>query len=330
MPTSSIDGNDAAAIQAAQEGVAVCDRSHWGRIRLTEEDRIRYLHNQSTNDFQRLKPGLGCDTVIVTSTARTIDLVTAYVLEDAVLLLVSPNRRQYLMDWLDRYIFFADRVQLTDVTNQTATFSLIGPESDALLEQLGAGAIIGQPYATHQPVQVGDVEVRVAVGSGLAMPGYTLIVPAGNAATLWSNIIQAGGVPMGDRIWEQLRIEQGRPAPDQELTDDYNPLEAGLWQTISFNKGCYIGQETIARLNTYKGVKQNLWGVRLSAPVEPGSVITVGDEKVGKLTSYTDSDRGSFGLGYVRTKAGGAGLKVQVGETEGEIVDVPFLTRSPE
>jgi len=90
---------------------------------LTEEDRIRYLHNQSTNDFQRLKPGLGCDTVIVTSTARTIDLVTAYVLEDAVLLLVSPNRRQYLMDWLDRYIF-ADR-QLTDVTDQTATFSLI-------------------------------------------------------------------------------------------------------------------------------------------------------------------------------------------------------------
>lgn len=323
-------GNDSAAIQAAQEGVALCDRSHWGRIRVTEEDRIRYLHNQSTNDFQRLKPGLGCDTVIVTSTARTIDLVTAYVLEDAVLLLVSPNRRQYLMDWLDRYIFFADRVQLIDVTDETATFSLIGPESDALLEQLGAGAIIAQPYATHQPVQVGDVEVRVAVGSGLATPGYTLIVPGGNAATLWSNIVQAGAVPMGDRVWEQLRIKQGRPAPDQELTDDYNPLEAGLWQTISFNKGCYIGQETIARLNTYKGVKQNLWGVRLSAPVEPGSVITVGDEKVGKLTSYTDSDRGSFGLGYVRTKAGGAGLKVQVGETEGEIVDVPFLTRSPE
>ena len=323
-------GNDAAAIQAAREGVALCDRSHWGRIRVTDEDRIRYLHNQSTNDFQLLKPGLGCDTVIVTSTARTIDLVTAYVLEDAVLLMVSPNRRQYLMDWLDRYIFFADRVQLTDVTDQTATFSLIGPESDALLEQLGAGAIIGQPYATHQPVQVGDGEVRVAVGSGLATPGYTLIVAAGNAAALWSNIVQAGAVPMGDRVWEQLRIEQGRPAPDQELTDDYNPLEAGLWQTISFNKGCYIGQETIARLNTYKGVKQNLWGVRLNAPVEPGSVISVGDEKVGKLTSYTDSDRGSFGLGYVRTKAGGAGLKVQVGETEGEIVDVPFLTRSPE
>jgi folate-binding protein YgfZ len=214
------------------------------------------------------------------------------------------------------------------LTSETTTFSLIGPNSDGLIGKLGAGAIIGKPYATHQLLQLGDIEVRVAVGSGLAMPGYTLIVPAMNAATLWRNIVQAGAVPMGDRVWEQLRIEQGRPAPDHELTDDYNPLEAGLGHTISFDKGCYIGQETIARLNTYQGVKQHLWGIRLSAPAQPGSVITVGDEKVGKLTSYTDTEHGSFGLGYIRTKAGGVGLKVQVGESEGEIVDVPFVFQS--
>jgi len=325
MPTSSVNSNDVEAIQALQQGVALINRSHWGRIRVSDEDRIRFLHNQSTNDFQRLKTGLGCDTVFVTSTARTIDLVTAYVMEDAVLLLVSPNRRQYLLDWLDRYIFFADKVKLTDVTNESATFSLVGPGSDALLNQLGAGSIIGQLCASHQLLQLGDTEVRIAVGSGLALPGYTLIVPSMNAAVLWNNIVQAGVVPLGDRAWEQLRIEQGRPVPDQELTEDYNPLEAGLWQTISFDKGCYIGQETIARLNTYKGVKQQLWGVRLSAPAEPGSVITVGDEKVGKLTSYTDTHQGHFGLGYIRTKAGGVGLKVQVGDAKGEIVNVPFL-----
>ncbi len=131
---------------------------------------------------------------------------------------------------------------------------------------------------------------------------------------------------MGDRVWEQLRIEQGRPIPDRELTEDYNPLEAGLWQTISFSKGCYIGQETIARLNTYKGVKQQLWGIRLQAPVESGTVVMLGDEKVGKLTSFTQTNQGSFGLAYIRTKAGGVGLKVQVGEVDGEIVDVPFLS----
>ncbi|MGL4621128.1 CAF17-like 4Fe-4S cluster assembly/insertion protein YgfZ [Chroococcidiopsis sp.] len=323
-------GNDAVAMQAVRAGVAICDRSHWGIIRVTDEDRIRFLHNQSTNDFQILKPGQGCDTVFVSSTARTIDLATAYVTEDAVLLIVSPNRRQYLIDWLDRYIFFADRVQLEDVTGETAIFSLLGTKSDEILAQLDLSSIIGCAYASHQLVQLKDVAIRVAVGSGLAIPGYTLIVPADKAAIVWNHLVETGAVPLGDRVWERLRIEQGRPVPDKELTEDYNPLEAGLWQTISFNKGCYIGQETIARLNTYKGVKQHLWGIRLNAPAEPGSIITVGEEKVGILTSYTDTEEGSFGLGYIRTKAGGVGLQVKVGEATGEAVDVPFLTRSPD
>ncbi len=318
--------NDAAAIQAVREGVALYDRSHWGLLIICDDDRLRYLHNQSTNDFQQLKPGQGCDTVFVTSTARTIDLATAYVTEDAVLILVSPNRRQQLMEWLDRYIFPMDRVELKDVSSQHVTFSLIGPESDALLEKLSVEMPIGEAYASHKQITLGEIQVRVAVGNSLALPGYNLIVAASDAAKLWKTLTEAGAIPMGDRVWEQLRIEQGRPIPDRELTEDYNPLEAGLWQTISFSKGCYIGQETIARLNTYKGVKQQLWGIRLQAPVEPGTVVMLGDEKVGKLTSFTQTNQGSFGLAYIRTKAGGVGLKVQVGEVDGEIVDVPFLT----
>jgi len=323
MPTSTIDGKDAVAIQAAKEGVAVCDRSFWGRIRVADDDRIRFLHNQTTNDFQSRKPGQGCDTVMVTSTARTIDLVSAYILDDAVLLLVSPNRREFLMQWLDRYIFFADKVQLTDVTEATATFSLIGPDSNYIVEKLGARAIIGQPYGNHLLIDGG---VIVAVGSGLASPGYTLILPAGEKQKLWEQILGLGAVELSDRAWDTLRIIQGRPTPDAELTDDYNPLEVGLWQTISLNKGCYIGQETIARLNTYKGVKQHLWGIRLIAPAEVGSAIALGEEKIGKLTSYTETSDGYFGLGYIRTNAGGVGLKVQVGEVEGEIVEIPFVS----
>lgn len=322
MPISAIDGKDAAAIQAATVGVAVCDRSAWGRIRVSDDDRIRFLHNQSTNDFQRLKPGEGCDTVMVTSTARTIDLASAYILDDSVLLLVSPNRREFLLQWLDRYIFFADKVKLTDVTAETATISLIGAESHAIIEKLGAGAIIGQPSGNHILV---DDDI-IAVGSGLASPGYTIISPVSHKNKLWQQILELGAVELSDRAWDTLRILQGRPAPDLELTDDYNPLEVGLWQTISFNKGCYIGQETIARLNTYKGVKQYLWGIRLNAPAKIGDTLTIGDEKVGKLTSYTETADGYFGLAYVRSKAGGIGLKVQVGETEGEIVEIPFVS----
>jgi folate-binding protein YgfZ len=187
---------------------------------------------------------------------------------------------------------------------------------------LGAGDLIGQPYGNHILVD----GVIVAVGSGLATPGYTLILPVTNKETLWNKILSYGAGEVSDRTWEMLRILQGRPAPDAELTDDYNPLEVGLWQTISFNKGCYIGQETIARLNTYKGVKQYLWGIHLDGAAEPETIITIGEEKVGKLTSYTTTPNGHFGLGYIRSKAGGVGLKVQIGETEGEIVDIPFVS----
>jgi folate-binding protein YgfZ len=130
---------------------------------------------------------------------------------------------------------------------------------------------------------------------------------------------------LGDRLWECLRVQQGRPFPDQELTEDYNPLEAGLWYAIAFDKGCYIGQETIARLNTYKGVKQRLWGVRLDRPVAPGTPVTIDGVKVGMNTSYAAIEGENWGLAYVRTKAGGSGLRVNVGTASGELVSVPFL-----
>lgn len=320
-------GNEAAALQAAQTGVAICDRSHWGRILVSGADRIRFLHNQTTNDFNRLQSGQGCDTVFVTSTGRTIDLVTAYAIEDAVLLLVSPNRRKYLIEWMDRFIFFADKVDLKDITDSTAAFSLVGDESDALLKKFGLDEAIAQPHATHRLVNLAGIETRIATGSGLATPGYTLMVDAEQAAALWQQFTQAGAAPLGEQVWERLRIEQGRPMPDTELTEDYNPLEAGLWHTISFSKGCYIGQETIARLDTYKGVKQQLWGIRLSQPAAPGESLLAGEEKVGKLTSLMETEQGLVGLAYVRTKAGGAGLKVNVGEGEGELLDLSFLTR---
>jgi folate-binding protein YgfZ len=318
-------GNDAQAFNALQTGVAVCDRSHWGRLLVSDNDRVRFLHNQTTNDFMTLQAGQGCDTVFVTSTGRTIDLVTAYVLEDAILLLVSPNRRRYLMEWMDRFIFFADRVTLKDLTDTTATLTLIGPESTALLERLGTQAIANQPYASHTLVTLADIPTRVAIGSGLTNPGYNLIVDAHQAAPLWQTLVSAGAVPLGEQVWEQLRIEQGRPVPDHELTEEFNPLEAGLWHTISLTKGCYIGQETIARLHTYRGVKQQLWGVRLTQPVPPGTPLTTDDERVGQLTSCLITDEGILGLAYIRTKAAQAGLNVTAGDSQGELVDLPFI-----
>jgi len=321
----------AGALAAAREGVAVCDRSHWGRISVLGGDHLSFLHNQSTNDIKALQAGQGCETVFVTSTARTIDLATVYVRSEDALLLVSPSRREAILDMLDRYIFFGDAVSLNDLSENLACFSLIGPDSHKLIATLGGQDLSAEPEHSHRVLSLGGIETIVANGSGLGLPGYQLLCSEAEAAKLWqflrdSRVGDSPAPVLSDAGWEQLRIEQGRPAPDRELTETYNPLEAGLWQTISFDKGCYIGQETIARLNTYNGVKTRLWGIQLSAPVEPGSVVTLEDAKVGSLTSLVETEQGAMGLAYVRTKAGGAGLEVQVGDSSGVLTELNYVS----
>lgn len=303
--------------------VSIYDRSDWGLLQLTGSDRARFLHNQTTNNILQLQPGQSCDTVFVNSTGRTLDLATAYVLPEAIWVLVSPQRRQFLLEWMDRYIFPFDQVELKDISSNYAIFTLMGEQSKSFLTSLGLKNIPEPTANTHISLDCWDTEILLTTGSGLALPGYTLIIPQAKSQYCWQQLTQTDLEILTDSQWEKLRILQGRPIPGQELTEDYNPLEAGLWKSISFDKGCYIGQETIARLNTYQGVKQRLWGIKLAdSPVKPGTIITLEGEKVGILTSCTDN----FGLGYIRTKSGGEGLQVQVGDISGEVVSVPFLT----
>ncbi|MGK7886038.1 MAG: folate-binding protein YgfZ [Crocosphaera sp.] len=321
-------GNDSQGFKSAYNDSVICDRSHWGLLKLTGSDRLRFLHNQTTNNINSLQPGQLCDTVFVNSTGRTLDLVTAYVTEDSVILLVSPNRQKFLYDWMDRYIFPMDKVEISDISDKNAVFTIIGQEATTKLNQWDIinNSINELSQNKHNFITMNDEKIFIGYGTGLKLPGYTLIVPESQAKTVWETIINLGITPIGNLVWEQLRIKQGRPYPDKELTEDYNPLETGLWSTISFDKGCYIGQETIARLNTYQGVKQRLWGVKLNQAVEAGNNVIVDDKKVGILTSSIQIEDEYIGLAYVKTKAGGEGLNVTIGDTTGQLMSVPFLT----
>lgn len=309
--------------------LTVFDRSHWSRIRLTGADRVRFLHNQTTNQIEQLTAGQGCSTVFVTSTGRTIDLATVYAFPEALLLVASPGMAQTLYDWMDRYIFFSDQVSLSDESDQTFLFTVLGEGADDVAGQLGAADLVGQPEFSHQPLPAADgLTAHIAVGSDLAIAGYTVWGPKASAEAVWQALINAGASPGTADQWETLRIQQGRPLPGQELTDEDNPLEAGLWQSVSFEKGCYIGQETIARLNTYQGVKKRLWGITLTAPVAAGATITHDGAKIGRLTSVTETKSGVLGLGYLRTKAGGEGLVVDVDDVAGKAIALPFVRHS--
>ncbi|MGB3769206.1 MAG: glycine cleavage T C-terminal barrel domain-containing protein [Phormidesmis sp.] len=318
------------------------NRSNWGHILLTGADRVRFLHNQTTQNIEQLSENQGAHTVFVTSTGRTIDLTTVYAQADALHVVTSPEMAKPLYDWMDRYIFFSDKVTLADQSEQAFMFTLVGAGSDEIARQIGAEDLIDKAEFTHQQISVAGIELSIAVGSDLAIAGYTLWGVGGaspeenraQAKTIQQALLAAGAKAGTAEQWEDLRIRQGRPMPGKELTEDDNPLEAGLWPTVSFEKGCYIGQETIARLNTYKGVKKRLWGLILKNAVAVGETVWLGEDKIGKVTSVTEAPASShsdstshpFALAYLRTKAGGEGLTVTVDTAEAEVVALPFVT----
>ena len=318
--------NDETAFNAAIQTTALWDGSHWGLIQLTGDDSSRFLHNQTTNNINTIQPGQGCETVFITSTGRTIDIATVLKHEKNIRIVVSPQRHQYLLQWMDRFLFPMDKVEIKDLVSEFSLFCLIGPQSNVYLEKLGVEPSQIPTPGSHCLINYANQEFCLAAGSNLSLAGYTLVVPTEIAAQLWSELVEVGAVPMGDRVWEQLRIQQGRPLADHELTEDFNPLEAGLWSMISFNKGCYIGQEIIARLNTYKGVKRQLWCLELNGLVNTPAQIMLNQQKVGILTSCSEIQGKFMGLGYIRSKFGGAGLTVTIDNTEGNVIDAPFLT----
>ncbi|TVQ58167.1 MAG: folate-binding protein [Spirulina sp. DLM2.Bin59] len=318
---------DTAATTALQSGVALIDGSAGGRLELTGADCRQFLHNQTTNAIASLQPGQGCETVFVNSTARTLDLATVLCWGERLWLTVSPGQAGPLMAWLDRYIFPMDRVTITDLSETHTLFTLVGPQATALLNRCGITTPPSPDFA-HCSAEIAGVPVQLMAGTGLDLPGYQVWVAADRAATVWSSFMAEGAVPFDEVHGETLRIIQGRPAPGAELTEQYNPLEAGLWRAISFTKGCYIGQETVARLNTYQGVKQRLWQMPLSAPVAVGTPILQGEAKVGEITSVAAIAGGAMALGYVKTKAGEAGSTVAVGDQVAKLQAAPYLSHA--
>ncbi|KAL0357162.1 UNVERIFIED_CONTAM: putative transferase, chloroplastic [Sesamum calycinum] len=142
--TADTYGNDDEAVDAVDNGVA------W-------EDRIQFLHNQTTANFECLDEGQGCDTVFVTPTARTIDISHAWVMKNAIVLVVSPMTCGSIIEMLKKYIFFADKVEIQDITKQTSMFALLGPKSSKIMEDLNLGDLVGQPYGSHKHYSVGKL-----------------------------------------------------------------------------------------------------------------------------------------------------------------------------
>jgi len=293
--------------KALTEGAALLDRSSAGRLRLAGEDALDLLNRLSTNDLTTLDVGQGLPTVLTSNKGRIIDLLFVLRQADDLLVLTAAETRQKVAEWIDFYTFVED-VTVTDITDETAMFSVAGPGSAKVLDS-AAGADISSTgrYQSADAELVGVASLVIRTDH-LRLPEYYLMVPASDGPALREGLLRAnqGDVltPVGIETVNAVRIENGAPEYGAELSEAYNPLEADLLDLISFDKGCYVGQEVVTRLNTYKKVQKYLVRLRLASEsgIESGEKLLLDGKQVGLVTSSATlpGREGAVGLGYVR------------------------------
>ncbi|MDP3062831.1 MAG: folate-binding protein [Chloroflexota bacterium] len=311
--------------RAALEGAALHDASRFGRLRVTGVDALDLLNRLSTNRLDRLSAGESAMTVLVDEKARIIDLLTVANLGDELLIFTSPGAAQRVVQWLDKYTF-AEEIAVQDVTDSTAMLSLLGPESPAVLARLPDLDMKGAAPNTASRLSLDGVAAILVRRDAPWLPSWDLVVPAGQAARVWDALAGAGATPMGEEAWQALRVERGVPIHGHELTEQYNPLEAGLAACVSFDKGCYIGQEVIARLDTYKKLQRRLVRLRFppGAAVAEGDALEQGGKRVGVLTSVATrpADGAVLAIGYVRLTALDGAVRLSLADKPGVVAEV--------
>ena len=321
------------ALRAARESAVLAHRPAPGVLKVTGEDALDLINRLSTNEVEELAAGSGLSTVLTTNKGRVVDLLTMFYLPDHWLVLTSPGNLQKVIDWIEDFTF-GEEIEVEDVTAETAVLTIVGPRAPAIMHTLAQADFSSLP--THNSVQttISATEVLVSKADSALGEAFTILAPIASAAALRAEILGAGEAfgmqEMEADSYEVFRIAAGVPAHGPEFGEEVNPLEAGLWDAVSFTKGCYVGQEVVARLNTYEKVKRYLAKLSFEdGPLpEAGTSLTVEGKDAGKLTSVSpvaESGRRAA-LGYVRKKYAEPGA-ILIAETGDGPVACEFIGR---
>lgn len=263
-----------------------------GYLRISGQDRVDFIQRQSTNDVHALSPGGSIQTVLTSSTARILDVLRLVSEDEAIAAITLPGYAEKTARYLKSRIFFMDKVKVEDASSSIIQLDLEGAQAAQFLQEAG----IPQPPRPDEVVagEIEDIPVRIINQKGLVGTGFRLLGNQESGAELIAALLRREAVQLTPESYNVLRIEAGLPAAGQELTTDYTPLEANLREAISNNKGCYTGQEIIARQITYDKVTQHLVGLHPDAPVYSGARILAEGKPCGTVTSAVQSPR--FGL----------------------------------
>ncbi|MFI4985596.1 MAG: YgfZ/GcvT domain-containing protein [Solirubrobacterales bacterium] len=335
MPTADTDVLSA-AYRTLKEACGLVDRSERGKLALTGSGAVEFLNGQVTNELADLHPGEGRYAAFLTHKGKMLgDLrILAVAGEDAgapIELLLDTERvaLQALFDMIRRFKVGYE-VELHKRTLERGLLSLIGPE--AAMVAGGDGSEIqrlAEIEHSSAPVDI-DRAAALAVRTDV---GIDLICDAAETEALTAALLARGAAQVAPQAAEYLRVELGRPRFGIDLDETTIPQEAGLNErAVSFTKGCYVGQETVARLHYRGKPNRHLRGLRLSAPAATGDELALADRPVGRIGSAVISPAlGPIALALVRREAE-PGAIVSVGEhgASAEIVELPFAAAGQE
>lgn len=313
-------------LHAATHAAVLVDRSGLGRLRATGADVLDLLNRLSTNQVDPLEVGKAARTVLTTNKGRILDVLTLAHLPDHVLILTSEGALEKVATWLEKYTI-AEDAAYADVSGETAQLTVTGPKATRAVTAAFGRSVAELDAGAFAAASWQGVDVIIARTDPIGAPGYDLVCPVEVKDALVEQLFAAGradGLTAASReAWDALRVHAGIPTYGYEITESYNPLEAGLDALISWTKGCYIGQEVVARLKTYHKVQRHLVHLSLdtAAPQPPGSKLLVDGKDAGVVSSAAPSPdgKGVLALGYLRTAylKDAAGLNVEAVGADG-------------
>jgi folate-binding protein YgfZ len=278
---------------------AMIDLSHRSKLTLQGKDRASFLHNFCTNNILQTPVGSGCEAFLLTHQAKILAWMQISSTEETIHLHAEPGLADKIIPYLDRYLI-TEQVEMTDRTTADGMLFLTGPAVPGLLEAKDLH------HRQHRTAVLGTATVRLERNEMFGQPGFFVTIPRDAARETGTFLLQKGLQPVGLEAYEQLRVEAGVPAYGQDMEENHLPQEIDRTDVaISFTKGCYIGQETVARIRAYGHVNRLLRKLILPAgnePPPPGTKLWRQGQEVGQITSAVVSSarQAIVALGFVR------------------------------
>lgn len=323
--------------QAIRQQAGIADISWRGKLKITGPDRAPFLHNMLTNDILNLKEGQGIHTGITTAKAKALGDAWVYSVDNTHFLFTEPHAFEKVYEHLRKYVIASD-VQMTDATRDAGMFGIYGPAWKDVLNHLSLEYPDNENLWCKKCLWE-SVPVFIFSSKYIGIPGAEILVSKGNTGGFWLKLLMAGeafgAVSVGIPALETIRIESGTPRCGVDFTEEDLFMEAGMEDAVSYTKGCYLGQETIARVKYQGEVRKKITGMEIEGeyPVMPGTKIVAPDDKnkeIGAVTSetYSPTLQKRIALGMLRKEYAEPGTKVVIqanAERHARIHALPFV-----